>query len=208
MLAACIYAVLHWRVLPEKLIAIKYYIVISLVVQLVGGMLWFFNINNLFLLHFYVPTAFILLIWFYRRVWYSYISSTLLSGLLYCFILFSLLNSIFLQDIFSFNTHGLTGLSILIIIFSLSNYYLFLDANIRIQLGQLITSINWINTGLFIYYTCTFLYHIYGRLINFDLPQSIGRLALLPNALFVTIKYVCFFIGLWKSPKRQSLHQS
>ena len=164
---------------------------------------WFYQLNNLPLFHLYVPLAFALLCWFYQIVWQGLAPKWLMPVLMGGFVLFSFINSLFFQGIFTFNSNALTVQSILLVMLSLSTFSLLLNEEIIVHNRTTIVSLNWINSGLFIYHASNLVMFYFGEIIMIRaFPPEMGRYAWLPHSFFSTVMYVCFFIGLWKSPKR------
>jgi hypothetical protein len=74
---------------------------------------------------------------------------------------------------------------------------------VRSEKSSKIRSLGWINTGFFIYFSSNLLLYYFGdQLMNALFPKELGRWIWILHVFFMTLMHICFFIGLWKSPKR------
>jgi len=164
-------------------------------------MLWSNKVNNFPLLHIYVAVGFLLLIWFYSIVLEGFISQKLVWTIGILFTLFTTVNTIFIQSIFSFNTNALVLEAILVIVFSISTYILLLNEIVRFRQGPSTGSINWINSGLFIYYTSSLLIFYFGNYLTDFFTAEVNQIVWSMHTLFSTVMYGCLSVGLWRSSK-------
>ena len=153
-------------------------------------------------MHFYVLAGFLILLFFYDSILQGFISRKLFVGIGVLFTLYSLLNSIVIQTIHAFNSHALVVQAILVIILSLSTYILLLNDIVREQRVELIESLNWINSGLFIYYLSSLLIFYFGDFLTRNFSPTINQYTWALHTLFSTAMYTCFFIGLWRRPRK------
>lgn len=153
-------------------------------------------------LHVYVPLSFLLLAWFYNTMLRDFIQKPAISIAAAVFLLLSVLNSVYIQPIHTFNSYALTLESILVIILSLSTYLLLLDERIiEAKRGQL-KSINRINAGLLIYYSTTLLIFYFGNLITHGYSKTFNRYTWIAHSFLSVIMYTLFISGLWKRQKK------
>ncbi|MDQ3111635.1 MAG: hypothetical protein M3R17_17235 [Bacteroidota bacterium] len=194
-------AVCRFKTLGKELKIFTAFLFLSAIVQLITVLLWWFNKNNMPALHVYVAAGFICLAWFYNTVLSGFIHRLIIPVLTALFLLFTLLNLLYLQDIFTFNSSGLTVESVLIIILSFSTFMLTMNESVKDSDIPAMKSINWINSGLFIYYTSSLLIFYFGESITRFFPVELNRYTWVLHSFFSVIMYFCFFIGLWKSPR-------
>ena len=120
------------------------------------------SLNNLHALHIYTVLEFIFIGWYYYYNLPDIISK---KSILICIVLFStfsILNSIFIQPLHTYNSYA-RGIEILLIIsfsilFYMKNVF---DLKREEELSRLI-----LNTGILVYYGITFIYSISGNIIN------------------------------------------
>lgn len=207
MLATCLpnlittgYAVLLFKKLRSELKIFAWFLFFSCATQLTSTALWWFKKNNLPLLHVYVAGGFILLSWFYKIVLNDFIDKKVFQVVMVLFLIFTLINSLFIQDIFTFNSYALTIESVMVIIFSFSIFILSKNELIKNTDQGKFKSINWINSGLFIYYSSSLLLFYFGNTMQ-SLSTSVNQYSWILLDFFSAIMYSCFFIGLWKRPR-------
>lgn len=157
--------------------------------------------NNMPVLHLYTLVVGVFLFEYYARNLSAVLESRILRIGLLVFIVGSVLNSLFVQNIYSFNSYALTGFSIIMVILSLSTFILSQD--IELENDEDWTGFRWINSGLFVFHTSNIVLFYFGDIImDRTFPNQIGKLAMLPHSFFSTVMYTCFSIGIWKSPKQ------
>ncbi|PZR38985.1 MAG: hypothetical protein DI538_08035 [Azospira oryzae] len=196
-----IYSIYIYKSLGKELKSFSWFLIISGIIQFISSALWYARTNNLPLLHIYVAVGFFLIAYFYIQVLDEFINKKIIWIILLLFLTFSVLNSIFIQPILTFASYSLTVESILIIILSLSTYIMLLDDIVRDKLKGLSKSLNWINSGLFIYYSSNLLIFYFGDTITHTFSKEISRYTWVLHSFFSVIMYCCFFVGLWYRPK-------
>lgn len=195
-----IYALYRYKSFSYELKAFAWFIFFSTIIQLTSLSLWFKSINNMPLLHLYVSIGFVFLIQFYGSVLKGYINRKILWGIAIVFVLISLVNTLFFQNIYTFNSNALTLESVLIVIFSLFTFNLLLNQTVKEQKHQLLTSLNWINGGLFLYYSSCILLFYFGEVIIAAFSVKEFRYTWILHSFFSTVMYTCFIIAIWKRP--------
>jgi hypothetical protein len=198
--ATALYAAVIYKKLGKELKTFSFFLFLSGFIQLTSSILWYRGENNLPLLHLYVAGGFTLLALFYKQVLTGFISPKIISTILILFLIFSLINVVWLQPLFAFNSYGLTVQSILIIILSLSSYIFLLNDIVKEARTGLAKSLNWINSGLFIYYTSNLLIFYFGNTLA-EFSTEANRYVWILPSVFSMVMYTCFFIGLWHRPQ-------
>lgn len=173
------------------------FLFVSGILQFVSLMLWFLKENNLFILHLLVPLGFVFLVLYYRSILKNFLDQSILLVTGVCFVSFSIINSSFFQSFRVFNSNALTIECILILILSLSTYMLFLNKELGNRNNQSTLSINWINSGLFIYHASTLLIFYFGEYITSNIGLELSRYTWVVHSFFSVIMYFCFWRGLW-----------
>jgi hypothetical protein len=210
-LTVAIYALVRFRKLPIELKTFCYFLFVSGLAQLASTIYWLQSKNNLPLLHLYVAAGFFCLAWFYRVILKDFIDEKIIWATVILFTLFTIINSLFIQTIYTFNSYALTVESILVVIFSLSTYMFMMEDIVKRKRTGLIKSLNWINSGLFIYYASSLLIFYYGEFFIRAFPRSFNLFNLqtwMLHTLFLAVMYFCFFMGLWHSPRGERPNQS
>ncbi|MDR3679370.1 MAG: hypothetical protein P4L41_05340 [Flavipsychrobacter sp.] len=205
ILATVVLAALRYGQLSKPLQVFSWFIFLSGAIQFTSLWLCLVSINNMPLLHIYVATGFPCLVWFYKTVLGNFISNRIVWGIAILFLLFSVINSLFVQNIFRFNSNALAVESILIIILALFTFIFFLNDTMMEQGIPNIKSLTWINSGLFIYYLSCLMIFYFGDTILFRLSKDLSRHTWVYHSFFSTVMYICFFAGLWKRSKTPRL---
>ena len=190
--------------MPADLQNFCWFIFVSFIVQIIASILYYFQINNLPVLHVYTVLGFLCLIRFYNQLFKGFIKPIVLWIVAIVFTIYSIINSIFIQDILTFNSYALSVEAIIIIILALSTFGLMMNDIVREKRVEIIKSLNWINTGLFIYYSSSLLVFYSGNMISSYSLTPLVRYTWFIYALFSVIMYICFFIGLWKRPRKSA----
>jgi hypothetical protein len=178
------------------------YVLFSTVILLLSLALSQNNINNMVLLHVYCPAGFLLLAYFYKRLLNNAVNKELLPVLALLFVAFSLVNSIFFQNIFTFNTYALTTESILIIILTLFTFLVSLNRNsTSLVIRTNLHSVNWINSGLLLYHSSTLLLFYLSNYLTKFYSLNFNLNIWLLHSVVSVIMYSCFIVGLWKQLK-------
>ncbi|MDB5211016.1 MAG: hypothetical protein JWQ30_1843 [Sediminibacterium sp.] len=197
-----LYAAFLYRSLGKALKRFSLFLFLSGIIQGISLAFWFLNKNNFPLLHIYIAIGFCILAWFYKTVLKGFINPKIINITIVIFLLFTLVNSLFFQTIFTFNSYALVLECILIIILSLSTYIFFINDIAMESRIENITSINWINSGLFIYNTSSLVIFYFGDYFTRHFPEYINRYTWVLHSFFSMVMYTFFYIGLWKRRRR------
>ena len=200
--AVALYSLIIYKSLKADLRVFAGFLFCSGILQLISFVLWFKSINNLFVLHLLVPIGFLFLLAFYRIVLKDFLNTLILPIVGIGFLHFSVINSCYFQDFFTFNSYALSVECILLLILSLSTYMLFLNKTVIKQDQQTIRSLNWINSGVFIYYASTLLIFYFGEFITKNVTVELSRYTWVLHSFFSVIMYGCFFMGLWNRAEK------
>lgn len=152
------------------------------------------------LLHIFTAVGGAVLILFYREVFKSYISTKPFNWLLIAYLIFCLVNSLFWESIFAFNTNALTVQSIILSCLSISFFSIGMNKTEDSHPDK--SAINWINSGIFIYFTSNLLLYYFGEfLMDKMLKGGPFREIWMVHSLITFVAYICYSIGLWKTAK-------
>lgn len=201
LFAAVAYGAFAYKSFGLELKSFSYFLFLSGAIELVSGLLWFNGSNNLPLLHLYVAGGFFFLCLFYEKVLDGFVDKRITRGILVVFLTLTFINSAFIQTIFTFNSYALTMESILLVILSLSTYMLMMNDLVKKKRLKLAKSLNWINSGLFIYYSSNLILFYFGDFIMDSFSTEINLQTWMLHAFFSMIMYFCFFVGIWHRPQ-------
>lgn len=201
-LIVALYTLLVYKTLYGPLKTFAWFIFLSGVIEFTSRILWFNSKNNMPLLHLYVAGGFIALTFFYRDILKDVIDKKITRILLFLFLSFTIINSLFIQSIFTFNSYALTVEAVIIVIFSLSTFIIMVNDLMKKNHIGLVNSINWINSGIFIYYSSSLLIFHFGHLITLFAPSSLVNYTWVLHSFFSVVMYCCFFVALWNRPRK------
>jgi hypothetical protein len=201
IIICAIFCVWHYRRFSQLLGNFALFVIFSGLISIIQLALWFFKINNLPLVHLYVSIGFYFMASFYQSILSGFINKAIFQWSIALLIIFSVINIIFFQPLFTYASYSLTAESILLIIYSLSTYVFMLDDILKKARKDMTISINWINSGVFTYYTSSLLIFFFGDIITTFSPSGTVHYAWALHGFFSLVMYSCFFIGLWHLPK-------
>ncbi len=196
--ASALLAWVNYKRLGEVFKLFSWFIFVSGIVQCISLTLWFFSINNLFLNHLFVPISSICIAIFYNELLSRFINSKVIWIVLVLFLLSTLINSLFIQPLTTFNSYALAIQCVLVVILSLATFLLLMNYGSHLTNETDVKSLNWINSGLFIYYASALILFYAGDIIIKSFSMEVNRYVWLSHSLFYIIMSTCFFTGLWK----------
>jgi len=196
--AVFVYAVSVYRNVSSELKPLSWYLIITGTIHCISLGLWFLHQNNLPLLHILVPVRFVLLIMMYSKILNGYVSSAVMYLLTGVFLIYSLTFSLFFERINTFNSNVMTVENILLIILSLSTYVLLMDKRLNKHLDKYMKSVEWMNSGVFLYHSSSLILMYFGKHIIQVLTPELNRYIWVIHSFFINVMYYCFWRALWK----------
>ncbi len=195
------YALFVFKKLPSSLKIFSRLIFFSALFQLTCIILWYKRINNLPLLHLFLPVEFLCICSFFQNVLAPYIKKNIIIIILVVFSLFSIINSLFLETIYHVNSNAIiiesilvTSLSVLAFTY-IRKYYSIKES----------TSLLWIIKGLFIKFTSNLLLIIFASFFHNFLFTNFNIGTWILHTFFSYVMYAFFFVGFWKRVNYKSI---
>ncbi|MDI9339773.1 MAG: hypothetical protein QM534_04315 [Sediminibacterium sp.] len=201
LLCSGIWSIWHFRYLMPKFKVLAVYTWLSIIVQGISETLASQRINNLFLSHVYAVLSFVILTRFYCMLLRPFISDVLFKGQMISFVLLAIVNVIWWQPLTTFNSIPLTVEALVFIVFSLSTFILTLNEALNHHVRPFLRSLNWINSGIFLYFTGSLLLFYNGEIIIHVIMGKWSAYTMLLHTVLTMVLYICIGIGLWLSPK-------
>jgi len=206
IIAAALYALYLYKWLSPTIRVFTWYIFLTAVIQVPYTILAFNHKNNLFLLHLDVLLGFLILALFYRIILKEFLNTVIITVVAVLFSVFTVINSLAVQPYHSaINSYALTAQSVIVVILSITVFIVLLNDVVKEKQSGIRTSLNWINSGLFIYYASDLLIFYFSNFILNAYSGMINLYTWLANCFFLSVMYVFFIIGLWKHPKASAL---
>jgi len=190
----CIPAILRYRSFPKELKLISNFVMVCAVFEIVSHYLWSHKINNLPLLHLYIPVTFTMLFLFYKNILKGQIKKRIWLLIAVVFYAFSIVDSVWLQGLYTFNSYTINLLNAVMVFFSIACFYKIAKEMKVLQLERY--PVFWINTGVIFYYAGSLLlFTLSNQTISFS--KAIRMHIWTVHALFVMLMYLLITVGLW-----------
>ncbi|RLJ79590.1 hypothetical protein BCL90_0295 [Pedobacter alluvionis] len=200
-LLAGILAFVYFKKFDQRLFSFKLLLIFNSIIQISQLILSLFKHNNLFLLHIDVPIEFVLLTHFYYSFLKPYLDKRIFFVLVTVFVTLSIVNSIFLQHVNSFNTYALITKAIVLIILSIFAFIALLDPRSGMNKTPIGKTVTLINSGLFINLSSTLLIYYFSNFLIINVNKNMVNYIWVYNDLASVIMYSCFIIAVWKHVK-------
>jgi hypothetical protein len=175
-----------------------FFVVTGFITELLTQYLRYFTQlqNNMPLGHIYISLSFIFMAVFYLHELKGYINRKVITGVIFSYVIFSIVNIIFFQSYFDYpSTTGAISALILVVFSILLFSKIMKEGKIKI-LSQ--SSVIWINTAVLIYYAGSFFFFTLFNLILKYSAHFIYVSLYLFKVLHVLF-YLSLAIGLWKA---------
>ena len=195
ILPVCLTLRNHKKYSPE-IKTISYYMMLSTLALVTSFIYWKQKINNLHITHIFTLLEFLILIRFYSKLLMGFISKKTFILLTIFFTLFALIDSIFLESIFSFNTLGRSVEALIFISLSFCWFIKLLksEQNLNSPTSKVIS---YIVGGFFIYFSGSIILFAFSNSINkmtYSLSLNIWSI----HTILSVILYLTISLGLFK----------
>lgn len=193
-------AFLRFRSLSKVQRLLLILLLVSLTISSIARYLWSLKENNLYLLHYYTVLEYC----FWSGIFYLFFEGKFMKRFIVCtgilFIAFAILNSVFWQDLSSFNSYSRSVESILLVGFSIY-YYLKMFKEEKILILEKNVSF-WINAAVLVYFSGSFLLFGFSNLLlRLNSHEKIEVWGI--HGVFLIIHYILITIGLWIRPEKR-----
>lgn len=201
LIALGIYVTIKFKSFQKKLVFIKWFILFESCIQIIGAASSLLKVQNLWLLTVYSPVSTLIFLGHYQKMTTGFINRVIFRLLNIAVVIAFLIDIIYLKSNERFDFATATFRSVILLILALTTSIFLMNEEVRLRQKQLIDSFFWINAGVLVYHASSIMLLYFGPYIMHMFPETYGSVWGL-HAVFITIMYVCFFIGLWKSPKQ------
>lgn len=138
--------------------------------------------------HFYYPASTLILGWFYLQVLRNFVKPVYILAILFIFITYSIINSIFIQGLFEFASLVASIEALIVFLFSVA---FFTKVMVEAKITKLVSEpLVWINSALLFYYAGNFFYYSF---FNLRLLAS-KEIALLAIKFFGFLNLVLYLV--------------
>lgn len=182
---------------PAK--TIVWYLIIATIANIVGVSLAVNNYNNMPVFHVFTVMEFLVFTLFFRYLADSQKAKKILSLFMVAFLLFGIVNAIYIQPIYTYNSISRSVESLLLIAFSLASFYRSLGENNPTV--KKTKNLIWINIGIICYFSGALFLFIFSEYIAKD--ASSYRIGWIIHAVLVaTFLYSMITVYLIKAKNR------
>lgn len=189
----------YYKHFPAALKNISYYMIVSAVTQVLSYIFWKQSKNNFPILHVYTVVEYLLLLKFYHSILKGFLSTVVYLCLLIIIPLFFITDSLFIENIHTYNTFS-RSIEALVIIFLAMCCYIKIVSDDR-EDSRLQKPLKFINSAFLIYFSgSVMLFSFASSFAKLALKLSIGIWAL--HTLLAVTLYTLIALGLWKYRKQ------
>ena len=175
------------------------FVILGLITEMSVPLIYKVFGNSYWLSHFYFPLEFLLLALVYIRELGSLNIRKWINVLVAIFMLFSIVNPIFIQEFTKYSeVRGFT--SIVLLMFSILYYYQVMAEAKITKLAK--EPMIWINTAVLLYFASRLFYNMLFTYI-LDYSKDFAKLSVTYNTAFNVLFYSLITISFWKAAKQQ-----
>lgn len=189
-------AIVNRKRLPEAFRMLAIYLGWNLFIELIT-FIPVQGTNNLPLLHLYTLVEFVLFTLLYKRqeLFKSWINSTFWIYLISISVLI-ILNSIFLQSIFTYNSYAKALVQVLLIVYAVGYMFKLKEPGVESP------SLNLMNAAILLFYSGTLFVFMFGNILE---SEQYGTLFWDLNVLLNLLFQVLILTSLWKASRIRKL---
>lgn len=191
----------HFKRLLAEFRVLAVFVLLSAGVQAVARVLSGFGVNNLMLSHAYAVLGFVVLARFYGLLLRPFIPGKLFVFLSVGFVVLAITTVLLWEPLHTFNSIPLSVEAVVCIILALSTFVLTLNEDLNQHLRPMLGSLNWINSGILLYFAGSLLLFYHGETIIHLVINRWSVYAWMVHAVLSIVLHTCLLIGLWRSPK-------
>ncbi|MCP9763543.1 hypothetical protein [Lacihabitans soyangensis] len=191
--------ILNYKYLKGETMAVFYYILIAIFFEILSRTLMHLKVRNtLPFLHLYTVVEFSIFWLFYYRFFKVFYSPLGMKVLLVTFLLFAILNAIFLQKINTFNTYARGFESLIMIALSLMAFNkIIVELDTRYPTSQ---PVFWVNSALLFYFSGNLVVFVMSNYISGDNKLLLVSWGI--HAILMAILNSFIAIGLWQTRRQ------
>lgn len=186
-------ALSKFRRLHAALKTIVYYLILGGIINVAGILLAKNGINNMPLAHGYTLAEASLLFYFFSKLMLTEKSVRLVKITWLLFTVFFVMNLIFFQGIFTYNSYSRSLEALIMLVLCIFFFYQQLQLPDPGEKAWYVNPLLWIVTGFFLYFSGALFLFIFSELISHEM--ALYRLGWTIHALLVIAMYVLFAIA-------------
>lgn len=177
----------------KELKIIFFYLIFAGVTLIAERLLGIRHINNLPLLHFYTLVEFLFVLRFFRLVLNDLLVSRFIRILMYVFPIFGIVNFIFIQSIYKYNSYPRPIAALIII--ALCMFYFSKRNESEYQESWVGDPLNWMISGLLVYFGSSLFHFAFLNILYENASLNIYFIFGTIHATLVMVMYLLFALG-------------
>ena len=200
ILIPIIIVISRFQKMPAYAKCLLTYLVMAAIVNTTATILTWNRENNLWLLHIYTILESFLLLYFFKLIIINKRANSIIRVLLWVFPLFCVVNFLFLQSIYNFNSYTRPVEAIILITLCAVYWWQENEEDAEKSWGNIPN--NWIITGLMLYFAVVFfLFLLANYVLTRETIKSARNLVLDTHATLVLVMYLLMAVGFMKCKK-------
>lgn len=202
-LFALIAGTFYFKKIKKRFLFLYLFLIVAFITEISKPILYYgYNVrHNLEISHYYFPLEFLFLALLYLRELGGFVKKKWLKGFIGFFMLYCLINPIFLQE-YSQYSQVRSYSSIILVVFSILYYYRVLtEAKIRKLANE---PMIWINTAVLLYFAGSLFYNVLFTLI-LEYSREFSKLSASYFAVLNIVFYVLIAISIVKAGRQQNI---
>ena len=193
-------AISRFPKLPGYAKWILYYLVFAAIVNTTATILTWNKVPNLWLLHIYTAIESLLLLYYFKFIILNKKTNSVIRILLWAFPLFCIVNFLFLQSLYNFNTYTRPVEAIIVIALCAVYWWQENEADSEMSWGEIPN--NWIITGLMLYFAGAFFVFLLAKyILTGEANRKVWNLVWDTHASFLLVMYLLMAVGFLKCRK-------
>lgn len=202
-LLAGLLALIYFKKFDIRLFSFKLFLLFNCLIQISQFVLSCLKQHNLFLLHIDVPVEFTLLAHFYYSLLKKYVDKKIFFTLISLFLLFCIVNSVFIQSVNSFNSYALIAEALFLIILSIFAFIVLLDPRSGMNKTLIGKVVTLINSGILVNFSTTLLIYYFSNFLIKNADKATVNYIWVYNDLASVVMYFFFIVAVWKHVKQK-----
>lgn len=195
----CIVCIILRNKIPPSYRNIVYFVWIATIGEIISRILYTFHFNGLPALHIYTFAEGVILLLFYHGLLNKKYKPTYLTLIIIIFSVFTVWNSAFIQSIYEVNSNARTLEASLIIVCAILYYFLLFELEDSFSLR---TPLLWINNGIFLYFTASLLFFVFGNYLMQHYTTRFNTMIWRLHTIFLLIFHIILARGIWLLGRR------
>jgi hypothetical protein len=185
--------IFYYKKLSRPLRTLTFFLLFSLLINVIGIAMAQRHQNNLPLLHFYTIFELLGVLFYYYQAIAEDRIRYWIKIIMVIFPILCVINFTFFQSLYEFNTYTRPLEAIIIIIFS----FIYLNSQKDTENENVVfTAGKWVSIGFLVYFCSSLFQFIFSNVVSKSAPKDIKSLVWIIHATFVMIMYLFFYIAI------------